>query len=546
MKKRIVCIVAAWLLMGALPAMLPNALAAETEGMWTTYRSANEYDDPDETLAEGEEFPVYRPEAGYEYTSEGFSIIPADYTLTTPFMTVQTKQPRSIKDGVYLQFRIDDYSYDGGVGADQWICLSLNTEQKITPGSTEHGGGWLTLIRGNGDGACHHQALLTDPKTEEFGGTFKYIGQVAGTVPFDENGREIYTLKIEWTGSEYVITVNDVVQPGGAETTALLEKLNANGEFYLGITMQAMVKNGTAALTILKYGTSEATATVPVGSDSKQPEENRIATAPIGDPSTVEVNKPAMLWSPETIRIKGSDNCTFTVLGDNTWRVTPADSSIYFSWTPGRTESWAAEDFPVFGIMLRNVTADGGTLWYIAGDMMAPPSGYDQSFSMNNVRFYGENKEYVFVPVDLTGMWSGRIHTLWMEMEIEDPENGAFDICFGGMFRSEDEAYAYAATWLTGKGIASAPETEAPATEALEVPVTEAPETEAPAANTEAPEAPDTDAPADGTQAPAEGTQAPDAETDAPAKKGCGGVIGVGVVAVVAAAAAAVALKKKD
>ena len=531
MKKRIVCIIAAWLLMGALPAMLPNALAAETEGIWTTYRSANEYDDPDETLAEGEEFPVYRPEAGYEYTSEGFSIIPADYTLTTPFMTVQTKQPLSIKDGVYLQFRIDDYSYDGGVGADQWICLNLNTEQKITPGSTEHGGGWLTLIRGNGDGACHHQALLTDPKTEEFGGTFKYIGQVAGTVPFDENGREIYTLKIEWTGSEYVITVNDVVQPGGAETTALLEKLNAKGEFYLGITMQAMVKNGTAALTILKYGTSEATATVPVGSDSKQPEENDMTIAPIEDPSTIEINKPAMLWSPETVNIKGGNNCTFTVLGDNTWRVNATEAAVFFSMNPKRKWSYDGADFPVFGIMLRNIWVDSGTLWYAAGEVMSAQNDCTLPFSIYDGQFYGEDEEYVFVPVDMTDLWEGRINSIRLDLAMDDPENREFDLCFAGMFRSEDEAYAYAAAWLEGIGLSGDPVTEAP--------VTEAPETEAPAVQ-------DTEAPAEGTQAPADGTQAPDAETDAPAKKGCGGVIGVGAVAVVAAAAAAIALKKKD
>ena len=99
-------------------------------------------------------------------------------------------------------------------------------------------------------------------------------------------------------------------------------KINANGEFYVGINIQAAVTNGTAAITILKYGTSEADATTPVGTDSKKPEENEMEIAPIADPSTVEANKPAILWSPETVNIRGGNNCTFTVLGDNTWRVT--------------------------------------------------------------------------------------------------------------------------------------------------------------------------------------------------------------------------------
>lgn len=53
-------------------------------------------------------------------------------------------------------------------------------------------------------------------------------------------------------------------------------KINANGEFYVGINIQAAVTNGTAAITILKYGTSEADATTPVGTDSKEPEENEM------------------------------------------------------------------------------------------------------------------------------------------------------------------------------------------------------------------------------------------------------------------------------
>ena len=530
-KRILALIICAVMLLTMIPVVVLTTGAADVEGDWTTYRAAGDYDDPDETLAEGEEPPVYKPEAGYEYTNEGFSIIPADYTDTTPFMTVQTKLPQSIKDGVYLQFRIDDYSYDGGTGADQWICLNLNTEEKVTPGSTNYGGGWLTLIRGIGNGACTILPHLTDPATEEFGGTFKNIGTVSGTAPFDEDGREIYTLKIEWTGSEYVITVNDVVQPGGAEATAHLEKLNANGEFYLGITMQAMVKNGTAALTILKYGTSEDTATVPVGSDSKQPEENDMTIAPIEDPSTIEINKPAMLWNPDTVNIKGGNNCTFTVLGDNTWRVNATEAAVFFSMNPKRKWSYDGADFPVFGIMLRNIWVDSGTLWYAAGEVMSAQNDCTLPFSIYDGQFYGEDEEYVFVPVDLTDLWEGRINSIRLDLAMDDPENREFDLCFAGMFRSEDEAYAYASTWLEGIGLSGDPVTEAP--------VTEAPETEAP-------EAQDTEAPDAGTQAPADGTQAPDAETDAPAEKGCGGVIGMGAVAVVAAAAAAVALKKKD
>ena len=533
-KRIIALVICAVMLLTMIPVVVLTTGAADVEGDWTTYRSSGDYDDPEEETEEGEEPPVYKPEAGYEYTSEGFTVVPASYKDTTPFMTVQTKLPQSIKEGVYLQFRIDDYSYDGGTNADQWICLSLNTREKVSPGSTGYGGGWLTLIRGNGNGNCNTLPHLTNPKTEDFGGTFNVIGQVPATVPMDDEGREIYTLKIEWSGSEYVITVNDVVQPGGAQTTELLEKLNANGEFYLGITMQSMVKDGTAALTILKYGTSEASATVPVGSDSKEPEENEMTIAEIADPSTVEAGKPAMLWNPSTVKISGGNNCTFTVLGDNTWRVQATDAAVFFNMNPKRSWSYDGVDFPVFGIMFRNFWVDGGTLWYAAGEVMSSQNDCTLGFSIYDGEFYGENEEYVFVPVDMTDLWEGRINSIRLDLAINDSEYREFDICFAGMFRSEDDAYAYASEYLASIGVNGTPVTEAPETEAPETEAPEAPETEAPASNeTEAPAGNETNAP--------EGN-----ETEAPAKKGCGGVIGMGAVAVLAAAAAAVALKRKD
>lgn len=251
--------------------------------------------------------------------------------------------------------------------------------------------------------------------------------------------------------------------------------------------------------------------------------------ADIADPSTVEANKPAILWTPETYNMKPGNNCTFTVLGDDTWRVDCTDTSMFMYFTPKRSWSWSAEDFPVFGVMLRNIWADSGSLLYCAGEVMAPTSQHVNPFSIYDGEFYGNSEEYVFVPIDLTDLWEGRINDMRLDLRMDDPESRSFDLCFAGMFRSEEEAYAYAGAWLTERGVSSDLVTEAP--------------TESP---TEAPEAQDTEAPAEGTQDPTDGTQTSDTETDAPAKKGCGSVIGMGTVAVLAAATATVALKKKD
>ena len=87
-KRILALILCAVMLLTMIPVVVLTTGAADVEGDWTTYRSAGDYDDPEEETEEGEEPSVYKPEAGYEYTSEGFSIIPASYKDTTPFLTV--------------------------------------------------------------------------------------------------------------------------------------------------------------------------------------------------------------------------------------------------------------------------------------------------------------------------------------------------------------------------------------------------------------------------------------------------------------------------
>ena len=580
-KRIIALLLCAVMLLTMIPVMAISTAAA-TDGIWTTYRFAGEYPDPDEEEDPNEEPTIYKPEAGYEYTSEGFSVIGADYKNTTPSLTVITKEKQDIKDGIYLQFRIDDYSYDGGTGADQWICLSLTTGEKVAPGSTSYGGGWLTLVRGAGDGNCTMLPHLTDPKTEDFGGSFMpQGGGVQAPAELDSEGREIHTFEITWNGSEYDIKLNGVSHPAMAQTTALLEKLSSTGDFFIGITMMDGYKGGEGAdLTILEYGSSAATATKPVGDDSKKPEENLISYAEIADPSTVPANTPAILWNPETYNLSTGNNVNFTAKGDNTWAAEATEALVFFNLSPKRSWSYDAEDFPVFGIMLRNIWVDTGMLWYAAGEYSGATDGLTLPFSVYDGEFYGEDEEYVFVPYDLTGLWEGRINSIRLDMNIADETSREFDLCFAGMFRSEDEAYAYAEAWMANiLGEDSGDETTpagddettpagddetTPAGDDVTTPAgdettpageettaaTGSDETQKPTEDTTAAAGNDeSQKPSEeSTAASAEATTAADGEeTKAEEKKsGCGAVVGFGAVAVLAAAAAAVALKKKD
>ena len=390
------------MLLTMVPAVALTVGAAEIEGDWTTYRDATEYP------VEGEEVDpdrVYNPAPGYEYTDDGFTVIQPDWTNITPFYTIQTKDKQNIKDGIYLEFRIDEYTFGGEQAADQWICVSLNTEPNVKPGNTNYGGNWLALLRGGSDGQSWGQPHLTDPATEDFGGTFVHHGGTNSVVfDQDEEGRYIVKFEVTWDGSAYEMKLNGAVMPGAEQTTELLEKLNSNGDFYVGITIQTMVKGATAGLTITKFGTSAEDATTPVGSDSKEPEANEVVFADIADPSTVEQNKPAILWDPTTRVIKDGNNCTFTVLGDDTWRVNCTDASVYYTLITKNSWSYAAEDFPMLGVLYRNLKGgEEGTIWYAAGDVTGAQEGYYSSFSIYEGKFYedAEGNEYVFVPFDM-------------------------------------------------------------------------------------------------------------------------------------------------
>ena len=521
MKRRIfAALLCAVMLVSIFPAVLP-ASAASVEGDWTVYRTPQSYEDE----KNGE---TVKPAPGYRYTADGFTTVEPDWTNFTPYFTVQTKEAQPLKNGIYLEFRVDEYPYGGEDGyVDHWLAFSLSDRENVSPGNIEFGNNWLCLLRGAGEGSASAQSFITTMTTDEDVGTFVHNGDVSVTVPVDDEGREIYTLEIIWDGSEYDIKICGTTVMGCADITAKLDEWNANGEFFVGITVHAGVKDASASLTVTKFGTSASDATKPVGSDSKEPEENNLVEAPIADPSTVEPNKPAILWNPDTVNLKSGNNINFQVQGDNTWLATATETAVFFSLGAKRAWSYNATDFPVFGIMVKNLWIDSGTLWYAAGEIPGATNGYTVPFSIYDGEFYGEDEEYIFVPVDLTDMWEGRFNSIRLDFNMADESTREFELCFAGMFRSVDEAYTYANEWLAGN---TEVETKDPnATEPETEPETEAPteaETEAPTA---APEAGDT-------------TAAPE-ETEAP-KEGCGSVIGFGAVAILAAAAAAVALKK--
>ncbi len=445
-----------------LPMLVITPSAIEIEGDWMTYRQANDYHDVDPST--GEE-PAYTPAPGYEYTDEGFTTIPADYTDTCPYFNVMTKDKQSLKDGIYIKFRIDAFSYKGEDGkADEWICLSMWDSPNIAPGQSGFGSGWFGLIRGSGGGAtadfCSHSI----------------------TPELDDQGREIYTYCIEWDGALYRISLNGVplTDEQCERVTNALNAANESGLFYVGISMQSTVKNGVAAMTILEYGISPDDATTPAGSDRKEPEENKNIVAEMMDPATIEENKPALYWDASLYDAPSGNGMTVDPLGDNAFRVTLTAGSGFFSWKVPIDKSYDVDDFPVLSIMFRDFWADF-TVWYMCGDVVGPTNGKTVHKNVYDGIFYdGEGLEdYCMVTVNLGELADGRINGMRIDLSRASMSESVFDICYMGFFRSEEEAEAYSRTLLGVEDGNNADTEEETEVKTEEEPVTVNPETEA-------------------------------------------------------------------
>lgn len=540
MKRMIAWMICAVMLLAMIPAGILTAGAGGTEGDWTVWCDPDKYEDAGY-------YDAIKPDPGYQYTDEGFTTICPDYTNYTPQFTVQTKEAQPLKEGFYMQIRIDDYPYGGEDGwADHWISFNLSDREGVSPGRIDKENNWLSLIRGPGAGsAAAAQSFLTTMTTEKKVGSFALQAAPNIEVPMDDEGREIYTFEVVYNRDCYELKINGVVVSNDAISTALNTWVES-GEYYVGVTMHAGVPDASASMTILKYGTNESTAVTPTGTDSLEPEENWYVVADIADSTTVPVNQPAILWSPETYEMRDGENISFAVQDDNTWHATASGEWAQWNFRAKSAWSYAAEYFPVFGILFRNISEVEIHLNGETGDPMKGAS-MEQGLScyicdegLYDGQTYGTDAEYVFIPFGLYNL-NGRIYCMRLTMNFAG-RNGEFDICFAGVFRSTEEAYTYTEEYLAERGILteSVSEKDSVAEPEPGWPDSQYPETQAPA-----PIDPETKAPE------SENSQPGNSETETlndvefiMTTLGCSGSVSGGAVLVLLIGA--VLLKKKE
>ncbi|MCQ2429146.1 MAG: hypothetical protein MJ192_02330 [Clostridia bacterium] len=531
MKKAVSVLLGLILILSSLPMML-LPVSAKNEGDWMTRRSPYDYDDPEN----------YTPAPGYYYDSEGFHTVSPSYANTTPWFAVSTKDPVYMKDGIHLEFRVDEFGYRGtdpdtgaSLGKDEWLSIALWTCRDMHPSVvTKTDEGWLCLLRGEGKGSCAVQSCWTsksDPDNN-ITGTFTHKGSTEVEVPIDENGHEHYTLDVEWDGSSYTIKVNDVVVGGMYEIDEYMQESMKNGEAYISIIGQTGVPNGNASISILDLNGS-----VPFGTDSAEPEPNVLAYGEMTDSSTIPAGQPCFVWDGTFScydKLPGGSNLDMSIKGDDSVHIKANDSHVYFNARIARRYTYEAKDFPVIVAMLRNYNGDDGQFWWTAGDILQDQDDAAISWSMwdtTSKKYKVGSDTYNLVCIDMKEYderWSGRIHGIrvtFTNMVPDDPEYGEFDVMYVACFRSVAEAHSYADSFIVARG------GELPTQPAAETSIVTEP---ASGTVTEA----DTEVTQDSRH---EGTAA----DTAPSNGGCSSVAGVFAVVPAIAAALILSLKRR-
>ena len=518
---------------------------AAVDGQWTVYAPASQYAED----FEGDPKSV----PGYEYTDDGFHMIHGNWSSTSPWGLIQTKDPVDLKDGVFVTFRVDDYSYDA---SDKWFNVNIWDSQMIEPPVEGFGEGVQTLLRPSADAVFSSVAWYINNFTSS--GSANVAEESKGLKT--EDGKVLINLTITWDGASYAVDINGAAAPEKV-ITYMNEKWGTDSEAYIGLCMQNDKKGGTVEATVLKFGTSEADATIPMGDDKLDPVDNTVVYAEIADASTVPAGQPAIFMNGDRTNshtggaLKAATDCSVSVNDDFSVHVVAnAGNCDGGTFRVKSDVSYAIEDFPVVLCLTKNFCTCGSdecyalesvSVYTFNGESIAPaPNNAVREIDMCYDPYYIGEDSYLFFYTDLSDEYSaleasGRINGARFDftgIDYGTAGANAFDLMFVAYFRNVDEAEAYVENYLTELGwSADAGETDPVETDPVETTPVETTPVEPTPAETDPVDTTPTDKPAETDKEPA-------------TTGGCGSVVGFGAIAVVAVAAACgmVAFKKKE
>ncbi len=478
MKKLISLAIALTMLLSAL-AVLAIPASAAGEGDWAVIYPGNEM---------GADFSGdHSSIAGYEYTKEGFKTIPTSaWETKAPELSIQLKNKVDLKKGVYMEVRVDEFSYSG----DKWFNIHLWDSVGIMPGQKGYGEGVQTLIRPDNSPDANDitkpgAVTTVDWYYSEFTrGNSKAVSMKDAQNKTEDDGRPILVLTVTWddTGKTFAVNINGADAP-----KAVIDYMNSkwgdgkDGMAYVGFNTHhgvsgASLGGGRASCTIMKFGTSKDTATVPEGTDKVEPVNNEVKIAEIADPSTVKANMPAVFLTGDskTSDSKGkpeASNGGSSTTDENGVIHATGESASYtaVNFVVKETVSYDIKDFPYVVVMIKNYCDCGDPeghcyakevcRYYVpTGNILtAGAECVVDKVPINDTGYKGANGEiYRFYGIDISKKMShtaeGRINSLRIDtlnsvMGTDGKKN--VDVIFAAFFRNEAEAKAYIENYAT-------------------------------------------------------------------------------------------------
>lgn len=445
--------------------------AAAADGEWDVFTGSEYYYDD----YEGDPQPI----PGYEYTKDGFHTLAPDWTDRTPVVRVQTKNKIHIKEGVYMEVRIDAFSYEAG---DSWFNFNIWNQLHLGPGSTneKYGQGVQSLIR------LKNRAASAD-EVSDVGYVYYYCDRFTscgkGDIPEElgkprEDGKIYVTLEVKWDekNKTYSVNINGVDAPADY-IKWMNEFYGTNDEAHIGIYLHHNERGGKQELTITKFGTSKDTATVPQGDDSRAPHNEKKIEYPILDPSTVPAGEPAVFLNGDKVNsdIKGKPGGHATQVSVNeddfSIRASTTTSGASVSCTVKDEVAYDMKDFPVILCLTRNFcTCDDPAecyaietagLYFSAGDTVK----VDDRFRIRELDMCwdpivieeGEMKgSYLYFYVDMSSEdapfeASGEFRSARFDftgIKYQEDGRNSFDVMFMALFRTVEEAEEYVMKYL--------------------------------------------------------------------------------------------------
>ncbi len=483
MKRFFSLILAGVMLISTLCICLVNVSAAK--GEWSVYTEKGQYRD---TFT-----GVYQDIPGYKYTSEGLELVSPGWKDSTPYATFQTTDLVNIKEGVFLQVRLNEFTYDAG---DKWVQFNIldKREDEYDEENGGYGLGVKTLIRIKSGAGANYDGNDTsnwagalsslewqdrrDP-TQTVKCSQDPADKALWANEYDEQNRPIYTLEIKWNDAYDCCEVFINNSPAPQQYNDALTKHFKKSGFmaYIGFSMQNNIKAGKANATIINYGTCYDDAEIPVGDDSAEPIEYVNEVAAMEDSSKVAQGEPAIriTGSSASSQVAGKPAGNRVIVKDDDSTNVTSDTSNFASVTFRVSNEYTYEitDFPIVMIITRNfctcayVDQDGDgnkdaacncdekfNTYVLGGDVINPSDEYITvtnplpGFAPHEDE---EGNTYLCLIADTRNMLesnkiSGRINAIRIDnyvMKGADPDRNNFDICEIAFYRTEEEANAY-------------------------------------------------------------------------------------------------------